>query len=478
MSSDGDLVFSADEPFGHQEYFSKIERAWQRAPRGCSLNRRRVDRYDAGSSLLYSPVEYEHRSFVSDLKSDPPDELWAREAFLSFVRGEFGTGRPVREKPPRFSPTIRDEHTVGLEVFERFLEVSEAELVYSSVISSISQRYSDDMTAALFEVLCHPPIGNARNRANVDFQRFGHQVNSQVERRDRLFLVLPSFPFKDQNRFRTSSNASTVDLGELALLVRLHVLGLALYQVHPFGADIVVLSDGLLYSDIFGVDRGQALKYREQLRGFRNVLNIQGTVSILDLSDLIGRLRDPATGDSTFDDTVRGLRLKIATFKSADPALKDAYQTLKRGMKWNLNTRESLRHRSDSEAWLILTEGDRRSIPPTLMSDWEAIEHRAEEAAEKYASTNIALRYHQLLERTFPGAIRATVHPKPQQFATPSRGSAYPWNGVAWVSGGQLYTNAVETRPLYDLARHEAVDVFRFDLTGEPLFFTEPLDGR
>jgi hypothetical protein len=45
----------------------------------------------------------------------------------------------------------------------------------------------------------------------------------------------PAFPFKDQNPFRTSCNASHWDIG--GLIVRLHCIALGLDQLHPYDGE-------------------------------------------------------------------------------------------------------------------------------------------------------------------------------------------------------------------------------------------------
>ncbi len=440
-------------------------------PAGTSLVRRRTERYDAVSGVFYAPMEYEFPFIANDLPERMPDPQWIDDNFLSFVRGELGSSITRRPEPAHFALTPHRESTVGLDFLKLFLEKCESRYyTYGGPVDRIRSERGDDMAWAIYDLLCDPTIGHRKNSVNNPLDTFRAKIGEQVDRRERLVYLLPSFPFKDQNRFRTYSGASTVDLGELALLVRLHCLALAVYQVHPFGADIVILSDGQLYADIFGVNPNLASRYKEQLRQFRNLLNLQGTVSLLDLAELISRFDSPEAGLSRVSSCTAAIRDTISSYDQRQDQVGGAFRVLLRGMKWNLNTRDSLSQLSDRDAWVVVTEMDREKVPTELRKDWEEIDERGQRAAIEYASVNLMLRYLDLLSRVFPGALRGTVHPKPGQFAIPLSGGLYPWNGVATVTRGQPSGPDVRTVALYELAGHK-VELVRLDTSGELLYF-------
>jgi pyoverdine/dityrosine biosynthesis protein Dit1 len=461
-------VIARDEPFGHLEYLSKIERAWLDLPQGSSLLRRRTERFDAVNSVLYAPVEYQYPFIRNDLPTTPPDLDWITRNFLAFVRGEFSD--VARPHPPTYQPTAITESFVSLSALQQCLETCESEFVYGGLVDRVVKERSEDMVGAIYDLLCNPALGHKQNGTNMPLDTLRKKIETQVEHRNRLALLLPAFPFKDQNRFRTTSGPSTVDIGEISLLIRLHCLALALYQVHPFGADIVILSDGLLYADIFGVQPEQAKRYREQVRGFRNLLNLQGTVSILDLSELIDRFRlDPICG-SRVTGIISEIETHVMSFEQMANELGDAFKVLMRGMKWNLSTRESLGHLCDTDAWTVVTEMRRDLVPDHLLREWLDIEERARNAAVRYAGVNLMLRYCDLLNRVFPGSLRGTVHPKPDQLAIPLEGKLYPWNGVALVGNDGPFGTDIKTVPFYELAGL-SVELVRLDMTGDPLYY-------
>jgi pyoverdine/dityrosine biosynthesis protein Dit1 len=460
----------SDEPFGHRDYYSKIERAWKKQPWGTNLFRRRTERFDAVSGVFYAPVEYEPRSIVGELPAKAPTIEWIDQHFGDFVRGEFGKTSGTRPVPSAFKPSVVSETTAGIDALQEFLRQSETDFVYGGPVKAIEAEYSNDMISAIYSILCHPELGHRKNAKNVDKQQLAALLTEQVERRDRLTFLLPSFPFKDQNRFRTASAASTIDLGEIALLTRLHCLALAIYQVHPFGADIVVLSDGLLYAELFGVDKAQAFRYREQLRGFRNLLNIQGTVSILDLSELLANFTNDTDEGRRVPACTEAIRVRLRDHDGAAGELGETFHVLARGMKWNLSTREALADLRDQDAWVVITEMDRALIPEHLRERWEEIDRRARRAAVEYAAVNLTLKYFDLLNRVFPGALRGTVHPKSGQFAIPLADGLYPWNGVATIPAGHGISTDVKTMAFHDLGGTD-VDLVRLDTSGAPLYF-------
>jgi hypothetical protein len=71
----------------------------------------------------------------------------------------------------------------------------------------------------------------------ADHNEIAEVVDDCSRERLPIQLVLPAFPFKDQNPFRTSCNASHWDIGEAALIVRLHCIALGLDQLHPYDGE-------------------------------------------------------------------------------------------------------------------------------------------------------------------------------------------------------------------------------------------------
>lgn len=443
-----DELIVVEEPYGHADERSKIERAWEAAPAGCAMSRTRTERFDARSSLLYSPVVYEHRKLV--VEDDEFDDDWIRNAFLSFVRAEFGKGA-ARLPPDAIVPEIVGRSSIGPQVLSAYVDACEA-LIYADPVRALQHESSGDMVEDVFKVITHPLLGHKDNQQNLDWEEFRQTVEAQVERKERLLFVVPACPFKDQNPLRTLSGPAFPDAGDVAFLASLHTLALALYQVHPFGADWVVLADGELYAELFGVEREEARAYRERLRAFRNELNMQGTVSILDLREVIDSFRG-AVGGERFDNGLERVRGALREWVDATDAVGDAFRVLVDGMRWNLASRDLLDPYPPETIWDLLTAESSDSLDAALGGCWEELHQRAVCAAIEYAAVNLMLRRFDLLNATFPGSMRATVHPKSGQLAIRAHGSAYPWNAVAFRREGADPHNAIESHPAYALAR-------------------------
>lgn len=460
-----------DEPFGHAGPLSKIERAWRDSPAGSALARSRTQRFDTNSSLLYSPVVYEYCEMAAPQQA--PDGTWVREAFTEFVRGEFGRGG-ARLRPDGLGKEVVDRDTVTFDLLGAYLERSELELVYGGLVPSGEQGADDgDMAQAVLDILTHPLLGNKGNAKNVDPDWFRGLVHERVERKDRLAFVVPACPFKDQNPLRTLSGPAYPDAGELSFLVALHILALALYQVHPFGADFVILSDGRLYADIFGISEPDALRYAEHLREFRNRLNLQGTVNILDLADVLDSFA-AAIGQDAYAAALEGIRGAVRALAAEVGPEQDAFNVLVRGMRSNVASRDLLGSVDPELAWDVLAADTAENLPPEAKPLWEEIQGRAIEAAVEYAAINLLLKHFDVLHRTFPDALRGTVHPKPGQIALPSHGSMYPWNGVAFKSEDMPGPMMFASHPLYALPTgRELRAVYLEGYSGSDPFFVE-----
>jgi pyoverdine/dityrosine biosynthesis protein Dit1 len=331
-----------------------------------------------------------------------------------------------------------------------YLAQCEMDLVYGAALGAIKEDPALEIPEAVLKVVTHPQLGHKANATNLDPNQWMAHVRRQVDKRDRLLFVIPACPFKDQNPLRTLSGPAHPDAGEVAFLVNQHILSLALYQVHPFGADWVILADGVLYAEVFGVPTEEAARYREILRHLRTALNLQGTVSIIDLSELIAHFAVAAG-----EDRIEGVKQRVRALVRSpgqDPTVVETVRVLRRGMRKNLATRSLLERFDLSDVWTLLNVGDRESVPETLHEDWDTLEARAGRAAEEYAAVNLMLRWFDIVARCFPDSLRATVHPKPGQLAVRSNGSAYPWNATAVRTEARTPAELIRSEPLQGLA--------------------------
>lgn len=441
-----------------QGALSPFELAWRGCPTGNSIDPKRTTELDRASALIRQPIRYAY-SLVDSASREPPDEVWVVATLERFVRGEFGS--PDRDSVPPFPglPIFTGKAAVGRAIVHDYLEESERTLVYGSHLSEVLERSQDDMPMQLYEIMCDPVLGNKSNRKNIRTEAFLSEIREHAIKRNRIRFVLPAFPFKDQNVFRTDSSASCVDMGELALIIRMHAMVLAYYQVHPHGADIILLTDGLAYADIFGVPRAEALEYHNTLLEWRNELNLERTVSIVDLSDLADRCDYPATSLS-FHAIRRSISQTLRNLYE-DGLLVDLRNTLsvlKRGMSWNLNLRGYVEDGSLPlvALWQIVrgnVRGERLTAAESRVA--ADIDERSLEAAFEYAAFNLALRYLDAFAKYLPQTVRATIHPKPGQVGVPSLGTVFPWNGVPVLDPTKPLATRVEVMPLVEISRRD-----------------------
>ncbi|MCJ1399865.1 hypothetical protein MMC11_003068 [Xylographa trunciseda] len=78
-------------------------------------------------------------------------------------------------------------------------------------------------------------------------------------------MIIPAFPFKSPNRVEKVLGASP-DLGEELALVHLNGLCETVTEVYRPGAEITILSDGIVYNDILGIADDEVWEYGECLR--------------------------------------------------------------------------------------------------------------------------------------------------------------------------------------------------------------------
>lgn len=451
------------EPYGHSTPETKIERFWKSTNGPISLLRRRTIEYDAYSGMTYSPMKYIMRPF--NLRCKLPSDAWIYKKFIEFVKTEFAQGGSP-DLPEKWPPVVEREIYIQDSFLEDFLVESDSfEKIDIKLKAVTSPR---EMAESIYDLICHPRIGSKKNRENNDKDKFVKMLVPTIEERSRLVFVLPGFPFKDQNRFRVPFEGDIPDIGEISFMIRLHRLTQALYQVHPFGVDVIVLTDGELYQEIFGLPSEVVSNYMKRLKAYRNRLNLQGTVSFISLKDLIDR-----AGDDPIAWTVAAyIKKRIKDFLSQNrTGITETFRILVSGMKWNLDTRLSLARIKDDICWSLLRD-DCKIIDQEYLDLWNELDARAIKAAFEYASINLMLGWYDLIRKFFPGCIRGTVHPKKGQFALSGSGKTFAWNGVAWSKEWPKNIDDIEIRPFLSLSDYPVIRQVKIENSNLHCFYT------
>lgn len=442
------------EPLEDNSESSKIERCWNSFFGKYGLWTTRTIQFDPYASMSSQPIKYMLKKFA--INESMPDQDWINKSLDSFIREEFST--TDSSMPDSFFSIIEEQITVPENFIEEFFRNSEWDKLLK--IDLPKDDSMQEMAKCIYKLLCTPQIGSPKNLLNNDEETFVQKIIPELEEEKRLFFVLPGFPFKDQNRFRVPYEASTVDFSDISFLIRLHNLIQALYQVHPYGGQAIVLSDGRLYHEIFHVPLEEVEKYQDRLRYYRNKLNIQGDVSIIDLKEMIER----ANENKEIDRIVDCISGEIRKNHMKQPY----FETLIQGMKWNMNSKMLLKDFSDADAWTIL-KCKRSQVRKGLRDTWDWYNHLAEESAVKYASINLMLKWTDLIKKFFPESIRCTVHPKRNQFALTMN---YAWNGVAWSEKWPVSLKNISTVPFYSLQASQRIKLVKVQGTNYPCFFT------
>lgn len=467
-----------EEPFGHLASDTKLERYWAQSSGLVSLRRQRTLRFDPHACATYAPTVYV--STPTQIRLDLPDDTWIKNSFKEFVRIEF-LDRNTKLLPPSFTPQDIEEIEISDSLLYSLLKRVDLEVndIIRQITAGKEAKSHQEMAQQIFQLLCHPKIGNKANENNVPSDEFIRQVASMIESQERLLFVLLGFPFKDQNRFRVNDTANQPDVGEIAFLLRLYRTTQAIYQVHPFGADILILTDGDIYQNIFGVLQSDVKDYAEKLKSYRSKLNLQGAVSFISLGELIQRASSE-TDDSRSFGGARGVILyikdKLVELFSSDKFIKSTLDVLISAMKWNHESRFLLKDLCQEDAWSVLTE-TYEEVGNDLQDHWSTLNQKAISSAIDYAATNLMLRWLNLVQLYFPDSIRCTVHAKPGQISLTRINAMFPWNGIAWSKEWPNSIDDFEVKPYYSLSQLGPIRKVKIRTLGLPYFYTQAAYG-
>jgi pyoverdine/dityrosine biosynthesis protein Dit1/RimJ/RimL family protein N-acetyltransferase len=463
--------FSFLEPFGHFANDSKIERYWQKFSGPFSLNRHRVPQFSVYGGMSHFPLKYTMVPFHLDFEL--PNQEWIISNLQTFIKTEFAETEQLQPNlPAEWPPKIDKVINFPSHQFNKFFASSE----WSNRINiKIPNEDSPNAIAnSIYDLLCDAKIGSHKNKSHNNREQFVNKIIPTIKEKSRLIFVFPGFPFKDQNRFRVPFDGGSPDFGEISFMIRLYNLTQTIYQVHPYGVDVVILTDGELYSNIFGVSPNMISDYSKRLIEYRNLLNLQGSISFISLKELIDR----SSNDNTAWNIVEHIKSIITSLRESNyKEISKNFDVLIAGMKWNLDSRNTLKDVSDQDCWKIL-RWSKEELEDNLKDNWETIHQRATNAALEYAAINLMLRYTNLIHRFFPDAIRATIHPKVGQFALAGSGSTYAWNGVATSKKWPANVDDIRVTPFMSLNSFSQINEVQFENTGFPCFFTEGIYNR
>jgi hypothetical protein len=265
-----------------------------------------------------------------------------------------------------------------------------------------------------------------QTRFDENKELFRPIVEEHIAEGSPLEFVLPSFPFKHNNPVKVSRRSP--DMAEVLCLCRLHEICHAMSRVYEPGARFTIIADGLVYRDMFAITDHEARTYRDRAQAMVGELGFADTIEVTDMEHLIESRRE------VFDFVSERLRPVFGEWWRRNPEdLRRA--SLIQASTANLNTAASVTHdlvQMATKDVLLDIEDDAGASLETIKA--QTVD-RAEQGAFEFALFLYVLSEIDLVPSCYPGAVRATVHPKPGQWGlhlVNRESRVFPWQGVAY----------------------------------------------
>jgi Pyoverdine/dityrosine biosynthesis protein len=439
-----------------------IERAWATTKMPGPFDLVRAETYHPTYGCTFRNITLQHGS--QGLRKRPADLSLETIAKMleSLVRDEGGG----RAEGPYLDPLSHATATVSEEIVTDVLAQYEKHVAFGEhtekILEDAGLPTEDDKVAA---ILANPHLGNKRNADLATIQEIKRGMQSARALAAPLVFVLPAFPFKDQNLFRTDIPATVPDMGEVTMLIHLHCLALAINQLSRHDVLWLVVSDGTVYEDMFGVERGSASQYVSALRDWRTRLNIGGSIHFIDQHELIERHEATFAGtpEMSFRNTEQRIldiirnAVKAGDDPSEEPIIR-AITELAAGMLWNRSWKAAAEKYDRRTLWDVHVASCCKDHLP--VEHHEAAGHLwdlAIETASRYAAFNLAARCTGLISNLLPNAIRATSHAKSGQVGIPHDIGVAPWNGLGICSRETNGLFRVKSMPLCQINNSDLV---------------------
>lgn len=391
------------------------------------------------ASARWNRSAREGPALTSPIEADPHDVLAFKQGYrpptVEEIDPSFIHMHPAVMERSDFEPLESYNEPVEPCLLDAFDYRHQAQLTAQRAeefVSTIQKRLNrlDSAYDRIFDIM-----RSKRFRAGtVTYTRFDENkelfrpiVERRMEEGLPLEFVLPSFPFKHKNPVKVSRRSP--DMAELLCLCRLHEICHALGRVYAPGARFVIISDGMVYRDMFGVTEHEALSYRDRSREMVGQLGFDDTIEITDMQYLVDSRRE------LFDFVQERLEPVFAQWWRENPDdLRRA--SLIQASTANVNTAESVTHdlvqMATKDVLLDTPEEDAVSTLETIKTQTV---QRAEQGAFQFALFMYVLREIDLVPSCYPGAVRATVHPKPTHWGlhlVNRESRVFPWQGVAY----------------------------------------------
>ncbi len=109
-----------------------------------------------------------------------------------------------------------------------------------------------------------------------------YKLTTAIQLDEKITFVIPAFPAKSANREKTFS--SFPDMGEVQALMNLNELANKVSSIHSRGAEILVCSDGRVFSDLVGITEEDVSIYQKELKNIVETYALNN-IKFFDLED-------------------------------------------------------------------------------------------------------------------------------------------------------------------------------------------------
>lgn len=255
--------------------------------------------------------------------------------------------------------------------------------------------------------------GSFNNEASFHIAKVSHHVNKG----ERLTLILPGFPAKSPNRKKTLGPMP--DLAEKYALENLVRLCQRIEQIYEPGAEIIVCSDGRVFSDLVRIPENDVTEYGKYLKNYA-IEKHRRYFKFFSLDDVFPKITDFDTMREElliqYGESIQNLRIRCKTDQASDVM----YKGITRFIFEDYSGLEEFYNNSKS-----------------------FIQRRARSIAYRVIQRSNA--WSRLLESNFDNAVRLSIHP---QFRVSKKIGVHlvdtsdcwltPWHSVAVKKSGKI----------------------------------------
>lgn len=227
-----------------------------------------------------------------------------------------------------------------------------------------------------------PGLEPSARHSHIGGRRHCNLINAAIARNEPVVMILPAFPAKSPNREKTLGPLP--DMGEVLALKRLQRLCADISKIYRPGAELIICSDGRVFSDLVGVSDQDVSAYSRGIQKIVQAFELSH-IKFFDLENVLPK--------ASFDE-MRSLLTEnysdmLEEVKQKTSQCPDAQQMFN-GI-----------HRFMFEDQLVLKPGLSRT------------QARQQSKLLAYQVIQRSNAWSRLLEEYFPQAVRLSIHPQP-----------------------------------------------------------------